>query len=66
MQLLHRHLFAAAVRADLGHQQDLVATSFEGPAQPFLAAAVVVFPGVVEEAHACVDGLVDQADGVLD
>ena len=58
LQLLHGHIFAAAVRADLGHQDGAVALALQRLAQPLLALAVVVIPGVVEEVDAGVDGLV--------
>ena len=58
-ELPHGHLFIAAMRADLGHQKHFVAFAGQRLAHPFLAAMVVVFPGVVEEVDAGVDGFVD-------
>ena len=65
-ELPQAHLLVAAVGADLGHQEDLVAPPLESLAHPLLALAVVVLPGVVEEVHAGVDGLVNDGDGFLE
>jgi hypothetical protein len=62
---LHRQPGAAAVRADLRHQEHLVALAAQRPAEPVLGAAVPVLPAVVEERDAGVDGLVDGPDGLL-
>ena len=53
---LHGDVFVAAVGADFGHEEGLVAFAFQGDAEFFFADAVVVFPGVVEEVDAGVDG----------
>ena len=66
LEHLQRQVRAAAVRADLGHQEDLVAPALEGPAQPVLGSAVLVLPAVVEEGDAGVDGLVDEPDRLVD
>ena len=65
LQHLHGQFLAAAVRANLGHQEDFVAPALEAAAHPVFRLAVVVFPAVVEERDARVDGLVDQLDGVV-
>ena len=65
VKLLHGHVLAAAVRADFRHEKDLVALALERGAHPFLAAALVIFPGVVEKVHAGVDGFVRDLDGVV-
>jgi hypothetical protein len=62
LELTHRNLPVAAVRANLGHQEDLVAPALQGVPQPLLAPAVVILPGVVEESQARVDRLVDESD----
>src|SRR5262249_58813533 len=51
---------------DLGHKEDFVAPSFEALAHPILGFAAMIFPAVVEEGDAAVDGLLDDADGGLD
>src|SRR5205085_2935801 len=63
--LTHRDLPVAAVRTDLGHQEDLVTPALQRVSQPLLAPAVVVLPGVVEEGQARVDCLVDEGDRIL-
>jgi len=50
-------LAAAPVRADLRHQENLVAPPLERLAQPVLGLAVVVLPAVVEERDAGIDRL---------
>jgi glyoxylase-like metal-dependent hydrolase (beta-lactamase superfamily II) len=64
LELAHGDLAVAPVRADLRHQERLLATAGEGLAHSLFAHAVVVVPRVVEERDARVDGLVHQADGV--
>ena len=66
VELPQGDLLVAAVGADLGHQEDLVAPTLEGLAHPLLALAVVVLPGVVEEVDAGIDRLVDDGDGFLE
>src|SRR5438046_3452990 len=51
--------------ADLGHEEDLVAPALEAAAEPVLGAAVPVLPAVVVKGDAGVDGLVDEADGLV-
>ena len=57
LQHLHRYVLLPAVRAHLGHHDRLVALSFERCAHPFLAHALVILPGVIEEVDAVVHGL---------
>ena len=66
VELPQADLLVAAVRADLGHQEDLVAPALEGLAHPLFALAVVVLPGVVEEVDAGIDRLVNDGDGFLE
>jgi hypothetical protein len=53
------------VGADLCHDEDLAALALQRPAEPVLGAAIPVFPAVVEEGDAGVDGLVDEPDGLV-
>jgi hypothetical protein len=62
LQLPHAGLAVPSVGADLGHQEDLVAPALQRLPHPFLAAAAVVLPGVVEESHARVHRFVDEPD----
>lgn len=55
----HGHGLAPAVGADLGHEHGLVAPAFQRGAEARLAFAVVIFPGVVEEIDAGLEGLMD-------
>src|SRR5580704_10957305 len=58
---VHRQFSASSVRADLCHQEDLVAANApECPAQDGLRLAVVILPSVVEESDAGVDRLVNE------
>src|SRR5262245_30216371 len=50
------------MRADLGHQEDAIASIRDRPPHSPLAFAVVVFPGVVEEVDAGVQRLVNDSD----
>jgi hypothetical protein len=61
LEHLHGKSPVAAVGAYLGHQDDLVAPPArrQSAPQPFLAAAVVVLPAVVEEVDPAVDPLSD-------
>jgi hypothetical protein len=65
LEHLHGEGPVAAVRAYLGHQDDLVAPPArrQSAAQPFFAAAVVVLPAVVEEVDPAVDPLSDELVG---
>jgi hypothetical protein len=65
LELADRGLAIAAVRADLGHQEDLVAAAAERFAHEGLAASLVVLPRVVHERDAGVHGLLHEADGLL-
>ena len=61
LELAHRHLRVAPMRADLRHQEHLVAPVFNCAAHPLFAVAVVVFPRVVQEIHARVERRVHDA-----
>ena len=62
-QHLHGEASVAAVRADLGHQEDFVAAALQALAHPVFGFAAVVFPAVVEERDAAVDGLLNESNG---
>lgn len=62
VELPHGDLGVASMRADLRHQEHLVAASLERAPHPLLALVLVVLPRVVEEGDARVDGGVDDAD----
>src|SRR5205085_3505897 len=61
-----REVPAAAMGADLGHEEDAVAAAVEAAAEPVFGPAVPVFPAVVEKGHAAVDRFVNEADRVID
>jgi hypothetical protein len=61
----HCQLLGAAVGAEFSHQKCLVALSFQRVAQPLLAATIVIFPGIVEEIDAGIDGSVDNSSGFI-
>jgi hypothetical protein len=63
---LQRQGGAAAVGADLGHEEGLVAPALEASAEPVLGAAVPILPAVVEKGDAGIDGFLDKPDGLLD
>src|SRR3982751_5008858 len=65
-QHLHRQLGTAAVRAYLGHQENLLAAALERPAHPILRSAVEVLPAVIEKIDAGSNGLVNEFDRLLD
>jgi hypothetical protein len=50
------------VRADLRHQEDIVATVYDRFADDLFAPAVVVFPGIVDERDARIDRGVHDLD----
>src|SRR5712664_465458 len=54
LQLLHRHVFTASVRAHLRHHESFVALPFQCRSQSFFAYAVVVFPAVIEKIDASI------------
>ena len=54
------------VGADLGHEEDLVTLALERAAHPFLGASLGVFPGVVEEGDAHINGGVGDAGGGIE
>ena len=56
----------APMRADLGHQEDLVPTALETAPEPILCPAVPVLPTVVEKRDSRVDRLMDQLDRKVD
>ena len=58
-----RQVGAACVRADLGHEKDLVAPALEPAAEPILGTAIPVLPAVVVKGDAGVDGLVNEPNG---
>jgi hypothetical protein len=58
-------VFVAAVCADFGHEENLVAHTFQSLAHPVFGSPAVVFPTVIEEADAAVDGIAHQAHGNL-
>ena len=61
LQMFHGGLFVAAVV--LCHEEDLLSiTVCKGLAHELFGPAVVVFPGVVQERNAHIDGLSDQPD----
>src|SRR6266436_5481893 len=51
--------------ADLGHEKDLVAPAPQGPAEPVLGPAVPVFPAVIAERDAGIDGFMNEPDRLL-
>lgn len=59
LKLLHRHVLAPSVRADFGHQEDLMAPAFQRFAHPFFTAPVVILPGIVHKCDAGLDRLMD-------
>ena len=65
LEHLHGQSPVAAVRAHLGHHDDLVAPPArrQSAPQPLFAAAVVVLPAVVEEVDPAVDPLSDDLVG---
>ena len=58
-----REVFVAAVRADLRHQENLIALATEGSAHPVLGFTAMVFPAVVKEIDSAIDRLMDEASG---
>ncbi len=62
---LHGQVGAAAVGADLGHEENLFAPTLEGPPHPVLGPAVPVLPAIVAEGDPGIDGLVREADGLF-
>jgi hypothetical protein len=62
----HGQARAAAVRANLGHEENFVSSTLERPAQPILRPAIPVFPAVIAKCDPGIDGLVDEPDGILD
>jgi hypothetical protein len=48
--------------ADLGHQKSFIAPAFEAQAEPGLGFAAIIFPGIVVESDAPVEGAVNDID----
>ena len=65
LQHPHREVLVAAMRADLGHQETWSRRAFQAFAHPVFGFAAMIFPAVVEEGDAAVDGFVHQADSGL-
>jgi hypothetical protein len=63
VQLSERDLRVTSVRADLRHQEDGIAAIGNRAAHPVFTLPIVVLPGVVEEIHTGIDGLVHDAHG---
>jgi hypothetical protein len=64
-ELAHGLPLAAAVRAQLRHEEHLVAPSRQRLPHDFLAAAVVIFPRVVHEGDSAVDRGMHDPDRLL-
>ncbi len=62
-ELTHRLAPPAAVRAQLRHQEHVVAPIGDGLAHQRLRSTIVIFPGVVHERDAGIDGGVHETDG---
>src|ERR1700722_8679210 len=58
-QHAHGDLFVAAVGADLGHDEGLIALALERLADALFAEAIVVLPCVVEKSHTVIERLGD-------
>jgi hypothetical protein len=54
-----------AVRADLGHEEGLVAETFQTLAEPIFRFAAIIFPATVEEIDTRFDRTMDYFDGSL-
>src|SRR5205085_539459 len=63
---LQAQLAAAAVGADLGHEEDPVPAPLQSSPEPVFRLPVPVLPAVVKEGDARIHGLVDEADGLVD
>ena len=64
LEHLHREIRVATVRADLGHQEHLVAiAAAKCDTHVFFRAVVVVLPRVIAESDTAVDRLVEDARG---
>ena len=66
VELAHRDLGVASVRADLGHQEHRVPAILDRASHSPLALAVVILPGVVEEVDAGVDRFVNDPNRLGD
>jgi hypothetical protein len=58
----HRERTIAAMSADLGHDEGFVTPAFEALAPPGLGCVAIVFPGIVLEGDAAIEGPVDNFD----
>ncbi len=63
VQHAHGDVLIAPMRADLGHQDHLVAFPLERVAEPHFTFAVVIIPGVVEEVDSGIDRFGNDAVG---
>jgi hypothetical protein len=59
LQHAQGNFFIAAVGADFGHDERLIAFPFQCLADAVFTEAVVIFPGVVEKCDAVVEGFGD-------
>ena len=50
------------MRTDLRHQEYSIPHSFEPGAHPVFGLTVVIFPTIVKEGNAAIDGLPNEAD----
>ena len=62
-KLAHGDILVAPMRTDLRHHDSAVPLALECATQPFLAQALMIFPGIVEEVHAGIQGLIDNLGG---
>src|SRR5580704_9204862 len=58
LKLAHGDVLVAPMRTDLGHHDSAVPLALERATQPFLAQALMIFPGIVEEVHAGIQCLI--------
>ena len=49
--------------ANFGHQEGLIAAALQSLAHPVFTFAAMIFPAVIEESDAAIEGFVDQGDG---
>jgi hypothetical protein len=55
----------AAVGTDLGHEEGLVAKTFQSLPQPVFRFTAIVFPAAIEEIYTCINSAVNDFDGGL-
>jgi hypothetical protein len=53
---MKRQIFVAPMSADLRHEEHAIALTFEAASHPDFGFAAMVFPAVIEEMDASVDG----------